>query len=213
MAEFFGNIEMDVALSLERLSRLSFELREARAGLLRYHGVADEAALRDRIVTGAIAEHPGWEHLLAARILDDTREATRKLMAGGGRGQVDVLHPALKACIDEKFAASLAAPVTMTQDALVVRLANGVELTLHYAAPDAYSLWWHAGDATVRAGIDTAPVHPQFAPATNHMHTGDGRLVADTITRVGAAPADNVQALLAALIVDPRLGLQDNNTE
>ena len=41
----------------------------------------DEAALLSRIEAGEVDEHPAYEHYLAARILADTRDATRAALA------------------------------------------------------------------------------------------------------------------------------------
>jgi hypothetical protein len=80
MANFFANIESERAAELEQLSQLIYELQDNRNALLRFHGAADEAALLRQIESGTVDEHPGYEHYLAARILDDTREAARALV-------------------------------------------------------------------------------------------------------------------------------------
>lgn len=81
MDNFFENLEYDAATELELLSRLIYELRENRNAVLKPYGAEDEAALLRRIQAGAVAEHPAYEHYLAARILADTRETIRA-MAG-----------------------------------------------------------------------------------------------------------------------------------
>lgn len=116
------------------------------------------------------------------------------------------LHFELGSSIDSTFADELAAPVEQKQDALIVRLANGVALTVRYAAPDAYSLRWVYGDSDVESGIDTAPLHPELATFPNHFHHADGRVAADPLTRPDAAPGDNLHRLVRALIDDPLLG-------
>lgn len=77
MPEFFESLPFETATEIEQLARLAYELRENRQTVLQHHGVADEAALLWKIQSREIAEHPAYEHYLAARILADTREAAR----------------------------------------------------------------------------------------------------------------------------------------
>lgn len=81
MPEFFEAVPFETATEIEQLSRLAYELRENRKAILQFHDVADEAALLQKIQTGTVAEHPAYEHYLAARILADTRETARAALA------------------------------------------------------------------------------------------------------------------------------------
>jgi hypothetical protein len=119
------------------------------------------------------------------------------------------LHFELAAAIDAAFAEQLDAPVEQKQDALIIRLTNGVALTVRYAAADAYSLRWTYGESDVESAIDTAPLHRGLATFPNHFHDAAGRVVADPITRPDAAPGDNLQRLIHALLADPMLGARD----
>lgn len=114
------------------------------------------------------------------------------------------IHLALADMIAREFADRLAAPIEPRQDALIVRLDTGVTLTAHYAASDAYSLRWTWADG--EAGIDTAPVHRDVAGFPRHLHTPDGRVVADPLTRTDASPEENLTRVLRAVLDDPRLG-------
>lgn len=114
------------------------------------------------------------------------------------------IHLALADMLVRDFAERLAAPVEPRQDALIVHLSNGVTLTVRYAAADAYSLRWRWADG--EAGIDTAPVHRELATFPQHLHTPDGRVIADPLTRPGAPPADNLARVIAAVLDDPCLG-------
>lgn len=197
MADFFVNMEPRQAQELQLLSRLAYDLRESRAGLLRHYEVGDEAALLERIVRGDLAEHPAYEHYLAARVLEHTRQAAREQMAG--RQAPAVSHLLLREHIEECFSGQLAGGVELTQDALLVRLCNGIVLTAYVAAADEYAFVWQRGDdAATQQRIDTAPVHPGMVV---HRHLDTGRVVADTITDPAAAPADNLGALLAQLLI------------
>jgi hypothetical protein len=81
MANFFQDIEYERALDIERLSKLAYELRENRSSVLATYGASDEAALLEQICNGALAEHPAYEHYLAACILDETRESARQVLS------------------------------------------------------------------------------------------------------------------------------------
>ena len=117
------------------------------------------------------------------------------------------LHLELGSAIDAAFEDDLDSPVEQKQDAMIVRLKNGVMLDVRYAAADAYSLRWAYGDA--ESGIDTAPLHRELATFPNHFHEAGGRVMADPITRPDASPADNLQNLIRALIDNPMLGVRD----
>jgi hypothetical protein len=80
MVDFFEGLDYEVAEEIQGLSRLTYELRENRKAILDGYGVADETALLDQIRAGSVAEHPGYEHYLAARALDATREAVRSAL-------------------------------------------------------------------------------------------------------------------------------------
>ena len=81
MANIFENLEPDVAAELELLSRLIYDLRENRIAVLEPDGAEYEAALLQNIQSGTVAEHPAYEHYLAARILAETRETARAVLA------------------------------------------------------------------------------------------------------------------------------------
>jgi hypothetical protein len=117
-------------------------------------------------------------------------------------------HLELGAVIDEVFGDDLDTPVVQVQDAMIVRLKNGVTLNVRYAASDAYSLRWSYGDA--ESGIDTAPLHLELASFPNHMHEAGGRIIADPITRPDASPQDNLQRLIRVLLDNPMLGVKDS---
>lgn len=108
------------------------------------------------------------------------------------------LHLELAEALGTERSDVLTAPPECRQDALILHLANGFVLTVRYAAANAYSLRWT--DGRREAGIDTAPLHPQLATFPNHLHGADGMLHADPLTRIDAAPLDNLRSLIAALL-------------
>lgn len=78
MSNFFEKLPFEAAQELEQLSRIAFELREGRKRLLQQHDADSEEALLALVSRGAVAEHPGYDHYLGARILSRTQQAVRK---------------------------------------------------------------------------------------------------------------------------------------
>lgn len=77
MSNFFEKLPFETAQQLEQLSRFAFDLRENRKRLLQQYDVDSEDALLELVGSGAVAEHPGYDHYLGARILSATRETVR----------------------------------------------------------------------------------------------------------------------------------------
>lgn len=117
-----------------------------------------------------------------------------------------MLHNALKEAIDSQFAQAITEPAELCQDALLVRLDNGVVIELRIASAEEYAIAWRWGDTELR--IDTAPLHPQLSTYPNHLHTGESQLLPDPLTHPGRDPWDNVNAVITALIGDPLLQSQ-----
>ncbi|THF67567.1 hypothetical protein E6C76_01765 [Pseudothauera nasutitermitis] len=92
----------------------------------------------------------------------------------------------------------------LRQDALLLTLPDGVQLTAHYFSADEYSLRWTTPDGAT-LGIDTAPGHALAGDGPQHLHRADGRVVADPLTRPGRDPWDNLRAVLEAVLADPLL--------
>lgn len=113
------------------------------------------------------------------------------------------LHIELADALERQFSGCLQGHVQQNQDALHVRLDNGVALTIRYAAPDSYSLRWSWGE--LNFGIDTAPLHHGLQTFPNHLHHADGRTLPDPVTQPARAPFDNVAQLIRALLRDPTL--------
>ncbi len=114
------------------------------------------------------------------------------------------LNLQLATLLEHEFGEHLAGPIKRRQDAVVATLVCGVELTVRYAAADAYSLRWRRGE--VEAGIDTAPFHRDLATFPNHFHDVAGGVHADPLTDPEATPEDNLRDLVRALLADPALG-------
>ena len=81
MTSFFEDLDYETAEEIELLSKLIYELRDSYNAVLKFHDAEDEAALLQKIREGTLAEHPTYEHYLAARILDDTRETVRTVVS------------------------------------------------------------------------------------------------------------------------------------
>lgn len=113
------------------------------------------------------------------------------------------LHLDLAALIEEHFGEHLEAPVDVKYDALIAHFSNGVTLEARIAATDAYAIAWAWGEAEFR--IDTAPLHPELTTRPNHLHTADGQLRADPLTRIDASPWDNLRRVISTILHNPLL--------
>lgn len=81
MNPLYAALPPDAAHEVQVAARLLYETRENRRAVLAAMGATDEAALLARITAGELAEHPAYEHYLAACILRDTHACARELMA------------------------------------------------------------------------------------------------------------------------------------
>ena len=77
MTNFFAGISAEDAESIDRLTKLMFELRENRRKLLQDYGVEDEAQIEKCIRDGSLEEHPAYEDYLSMRQLAMARDAIR----------------------------------------------------------------------------------------------------------------------------------------
>ena len=113
------------------------------------------------------------------------------------------MHLDLAARIDAGFGEQLNGPVDIKLDALIAYFSNGVSLEARIADPHAYVIAWAWGEAELR--IDTAPLHRDLATFPNHLHSADGSLHHDPLTLPGAAPWENLQRVITAILADPLL--------
>lgn len=93
MTQFYDQLPLDTAQQIEPLSWLSYQLRENRKALLAHYGVSSAQELLARIESGALEEHPAYEHYLSLFILEQQREATReqlRLVLAGNEGETHV---------------------------------------------------------------------------------------------------------------------------
>ena len=209
---FYADLPPETAEHIERLSRLSHELRRHRNELLERHGAGDAEALLGKVRSGEVAEHPGYDHYLSVRILEQTREAVRSELGGilqgrppgeEGAASTPPLHLALREDLAARYRDRLAGEVEMRQDAMLLHLDNGVSLEVRYASPEEYGLHWVWGEAEMR--LDTAPVHDTQTTAPLHLHDSAGQALDGLLTTPGAPPLQNLQALIDALLEDPLL--------
>ncbi len=80
MNSIYDAMPPDAATEVQLLARLIYETRENRRAVLEAAGADSADALLEHIAQGTIAEHPAYEHYLAARILADTHDAAREAM-------------------------------------------------------------------------------------------------------------------------------------
>ena len=77
MTHFLEGISPEDADSVDRLTKLTYELRENRKRLLQAYGAIDETRIEEGIRNGSLEEHPAYEHYLSAKILEMARESIR----------------------------------------------------------------------------------------------------------------------------------------
>lgn len=81
MKSFYEGFEQSDAELIETLSRASYELRENRKMLLEQYDVTEAQKLLEKLGSGELPEHPGYEHYLSVCILSDMQEAVRNELA------------------------------------------------------------------------------------------------------------------------------------
>jgi hypothetical protein len=110
------------------------------------------------------------------------------------------IHTQLADAIGQHYGERLTQPPQLTQDALTLAFDSGLLVQLRFANADEYSIQWSFDGRELR--IDTAPLHPGLTSFPNHLHDADGTVRADTLTRPGRAPWENLQAVLDSLLGD-----------
>lgn len=113
------------------------------------------------------------------------------------------LHAALADEIVTRYGERLVSAPVLAHDALTLELENGVRLQARFAGPEEYAIVWELGGQPHR--IDTAPLHAGLATFPNHLHIGAGAPRSDPLTRPGAAPLENLCAVIQAVLDDPAL--------
>ncbi len=197
-SSFFDCLDHDTAMDVENLSRAIYELRESRKRVLAEAGCEDTAQMLSHIQAGKLANHPGYEWYLAARVMEQAREDVRMaLRPQPGERPAHCLHPALAEHVRQTLGPALATTPEIMQDALRLTLRNGMVVTARFASDSEWSVEWQQGEKL--AGISTAPVANALT-----SHHGDETLSATVSAPRTSAPAENVlthilNALLAPL--------------
>jgi hypothetical protein len=213
MEPIYDTLEPEQATEIEQLARVMYEAREHRRQILEQYHTDEPADVLARVAALAASgesEHPIYEHYLAVCVLDGTRSAARTLMAARLKDEeADLELPAsphllLNEALEQFGSTLLGAPRVLRQDALLLTLRNGVEMTIHYPSNAEYSLRWRTADG-VELGIDTAPGHRHIDTGPHHLHRADGKVVDDPLTRPGLPPWQNLRAVIDAVLDDPLL--------
>lgn len=112
-------------------------------------------------------------------------------------------HTRLSDNIVSDFGAQLMDTPKISQDAVIVAFANGIEMELRFVDANEYAIHWQWQDQEFR--IDTAPLHKNLATFPNHLHLPDGSVEPDHITQPGKEPWENIKPLIDLLLIDPAL--------
>lgn len=108
-------------------------------------------------------------------------------------------HAAIVDRVVDSFGERLAATPRLAHDAVTMEFDGGLTVQARFAGNDEYSIEWQRGAQQFR--IDTAPLHHGLESFPNHFHDADGGVHADRLTRPGAAPWDNLRAVLEMVLV------------
>ena len=139
-------------------AKTSYQLRESRKAVLQRYAVDSEAALLERIRQGELAPHPAYEHYLSALIIEQNRAQIRAEMAAhlvpGADLPLISVHLLFRDKLETHYAARLAEPVRMAQDALLLSFDTGLMLEVRYCNRREYSIMWCLGELERR--LDTA---------------------------------------------------------
>ncbi|MDC8759168.1 hypothetical protein [Janthinobacterium fluminis] len=191
-------------------ARTSYLLRESRKTLLKRHDVAAEAELLERIRLGQADAESAYGDYLSALILEQMRAQIRAelgaLLHGGAALEAAgvSLHLHLKEQLEQHYAARMAEPARLAQDALLLAFDTGLLMEVRYASADEYALAWSWGDAELR--IDTAPAGAGRPTPAHRLRDADGVQRVDTLTSPGSDCWANFSGLLEVLLRDPLLG-------
>jgi hypothetical protein len=141
-------------------AKTSYQLRESRKALLQRYAADSEAALLERIWQGDVEPHPAYEHYLSALIIEQNREQIRAEMAAHMAQAADLplisVHLLIRDKLENHYAARLAEPVRMAQDALLLSFDTGLMLEVRYFSRREYSIMWCLGELEGR--LDTGPI-------------------------------------------------------
>lgn len=74
---FFRDVDAELALQVDALSKLMYELRDSRRQILARYAVDDEGTLLDAIRQQRLTEHPAYEDYLSARQLQQHYQQAR----------------------------------------------------------------------------------------------------------------------------------------
>ena len=107
-------------------------------------------------------------------------------------------HAAIVDRVVEVFGERLIATPQLAHDAVTLEFDGGLTVQARFAGNDEYSIEWQRGARQFR--IDTAPLHRGLESFPNHFHDSDGGVHADRLARPGAAPWDNLRAVLEIVL-------------
>ena len=98
----------------------------------------------------------------------------------------------------DRFGERLTAAPRLAHDAVTLEFDGGLTVQARFSGNDEYSIEWQRGARQFR--IDTAPLHRGLASFPNHFHDADGGVHAERLTQPGAAPWDNLRAVLEMIL-------------
>jgi hypothetical protein len=107
-------------------------------------------------------------------------------------------HAVIVDRVVEVFGERLVATPRLAHDAVTIEFDSGLTVQARFAGNGEYSIEWQRGARQFR--IDTAPLHHGLESFPSHFHDADGGVHADRLTQPGAAPWDNLRAVLETIL-------------
>jgi hypothetical protein len=201
MDPFYSNIPREDAIEIEQLARLMYELRSARDEVLTRLGAAEAEQALACIRNGDLPEHPPTSTTCRPASSPTSPPGARR-SGRPHRGEPGTMSMHLDLATRRTLRRTPGAPRGDQARRPHRPLPEWRQPGSPHRRPHAYAIAWAWGEAELR--IDTAPcTSSPPSPTTSTPPTA--ACTHDPLTLPGAAPWDNLQRVITAILADPLL--------